>query len=697
MEYIQKIVVPLTTQYDNQQLLHNIMKRNTLRSILTALWLVSAMSVMAQVATPTHQIELTFTIPTPNYKVSPYTGLDRQGWIDAAEYLLDGAFTYIRDIDDPMYFPKQFDKTYPNNPGQIPTAKLEGFCRTLFLAAPLLRENPDLTLNGIKVADYYRHQLLNLINPNSPSYIKHRAPNGGPSQILVEFGALAISLSTAKNVLWDPLTQAQKDELAATMLSYGNGPTIGSNWMFFNVFVISFFKEQGYEVNDWRMEDCLKKLLALYRGEGWYNDAPAYDYYSMWAFQMYGPIWAQMYGHFYPEYAAQFMKNQADLIDNYPYMFNAEGRMNMWGRSIPYRFGAVVPLALLGYQDNADINYGWMRRIASSTLLQFLQHPALLEDNVPTLGFYGPFEPAVQIYSCRGSVYWCGKAFLALLLPADNPFWTAKENNGPWDKEFKNNKVYNKFQPATNLLITDYPNVGGSEMRSWCHETVAKDWQKFRSSENYNKLAYHTEFPWMADGKHGEVSMNYATKNDKGQWEVLRLYTFKSFDDNIYRRDAVLETNENIRYNLADIPLANGVLRIDKVSVPAPTTIRLGHYTLPKVAGKAFSIEKSKKVPEAVIIGNGEYKLATVPLYGWDKTTIHYPVGLHPVSDQCNLIMSEKAVNGTHIMVTLHLWKKGENEFKAKELSPVKSVKVAEDLQSVEVVMADNTVKVVKF
>lgn len=697
MEYIQKIVVPLTTQYDNQQLLHNIMKRNTLRSILTALWLVSAMSVMAQVATPTHQIEPTFTIPTPNYKVSPYTGLDRQGWIDAAEYLLDGAFTYIRDIDDPMYFPKQFDKTYPNNPGQIPTAKLEGFCRTLFLAAPLLRENPDLTLNGIKVADYYRHQLLNLINPNSPSYIKHRAPNGGPSQILVEFGALAISLSTAKNVLWDPLTQAQKDELAATMLSYGNGPTIGSNWMFFNVFVISFFKEQGYEVNDWRMEDCLKKLLALYRGEGWYNDAPAYDYYSMWAFQMYGPIWAQMYGHFYPEYAAQFMKNQADLIDNYPYMFNAEGRMNMWGRSIPYRFGAVVPLALLGYQDNADINYGWMRRIASSTLLQFLQHPALLEDNVPTLGFYGPFEPAVQIYSCRGSVYWCGKAFLALLLPADNPFWTAKENNGPWDKEFKNNKVYNKFQPATNLLITDYPNVGGSEMRSWCHETVAKDWQKFRSSENYNKLAYHTEFPWMADGKHGEVSMNYATKNGKGQWEVLRLYTFKSFDDNIYRRDAVLETNENIRYNLADIPLANGVLRIDKVSVPAPTTIRLGHYTLPKVDGKAFSIEKSKKVPEAVIIGNGEYKLATVPLYGWDKTTIHYPVGLHPVSDQCNLIMSEKAVNGTHIMVTLHLWKKGEKEFKAKELSPVKSVKVAEDLQSVEVVMADNTVKVVKF
>lgn len=671
--------------------------KKTFRGIFIAILSLGCSVAFAQVATPTHKIDKTFTIPTPNYKISPYTGLDRQGWIDAAEYLLEGAFTYVRNIDDPMYFPKQFEKTYPRDKGGVITAKLEGFCRTLFLAAPLLKENPDLTLNGIKVADYYRHQLLNLLDPKSPSYVKPLGKNGGPSQTLVEFGALAISLSTAKNVLWDPLTQEQKDKLAATMLSYGNGPTIGSNWMFFNVFVISFFKQEGYKVNDWRMEDCLKKLLALYRGEGWYNDAPAYDYYSMWAFQMYGPIWAQMYGHFYPEYAAQFMKNQADLIDNYPYMFNAEGKMNMWGRSIPYRFGAVVPLALLGYQTEKDINFGWMRRIASSTLLQFIQNPNLLEDNVPTLGFYGPFEPAVQIYSCRGSVYWCAKAFLSLLLPADNPFWTAKENNGPWDKEFKKDHVYNKFQPATNLLITDYPNVGGSEMRSWCHETVAKDWQKFRSSENYNKLAYHTEFPWMADGKNGEVSMNYATKNAKGEWEVLRLYTFKSFEDGIYRRDAVLETNLNIKYNLADIPLPNGVLRIDRVSVPSPTDIRLGHYTLSETFGKPVIESKSNKVPEATIISNGEYSLAMVNLTNWDKTEVLHPEGIHPVTYKCGLIQNEKHIQNEEVMVTLMLWKKGDKQFSKKELTPVKSVKIADDKSSVIVTFADKSVKTVKF
>ncbi len=671
------------------------MKRLHLKALIVAAALAGPATVPAQVATPAYSIEQTFTIPQPDYRLSPYTGMTRQGWIDAAEYLLEGAFTYIRSLDDPMYFPKQLDKTYPNDEGQVPTAKLEGLCRTLFVAAPLLRENPDLTLNGIKVADYYRHQLLNLIRPDSPSFIRHR--NGGPSQILVEFGALAISLSVAKDILWEPLTQEQKDQLAATMLSYGNGPTIGSNWMFFNVFVISFFKEQGYAVNDQRMKENLENILKLYRGEGWYNDAPAYDYYSMWAFQMYGPIWAQMYGHFYPEYAAQFMKNQHDMIDNYPYMFSAEGQMNMWGRSIPYRFGAVVPLALLSYQKDPSVNYGWMRRIASATLLQFLQNPDFLEDNVPTMGFYGPFAPAVQIYSCRGSVYWCGKAFLSLLLPADDPFWTAKENNGPWEKEFKKGHVYNKFQPATDLLITDYPNCGGAEMRSWCHETVAGDWQKFRSSENYNKLAYHTEFPWMADGPDGEVSMNYATKNGKGQWEVLRLYTFKSFEDGIYRRDAELETNRDIRYRLADIPLPNGVLRVDKITTPVPTTVRLGHYTLPEKAGKPFVEETSGKVKDAVILSNGEYRLAMVPLQGWQTTSTSYPEGLHPVSHKCGLIMAESEVKQEKVFVTLMLWKKGNKKFTKKELAPVKEVKVSDDLNTVDITFADKSTKQVRF
>lgn len=210
--------------------------------------------------------ESVFTVQQPDFQKSPYTGMTRQHWIQAGEYLLKGAFGYIHTLDDQMYFPKQLDKTYPNNDGQVPVAKLEGLARTLFIAAPLLKDNPELVMNGIRVADYYRHQLVGISNPKSPSFISHR--KGGPSQTLLELGSLAISMKAAQAVLWDPLTKAQKDSLAATMLSYGEGPTIGSNWMFFNVFILSFLKDQGYAVNESYLESNLKKLLARYRGEG---------------------------------------------------------------------------------------------------------------------------------------------------------------------------------------------------------------------------------------------------------------------------------------------------------------------------------------------------------------------------------------------------------------------------------------------
>ena len=635
-----------------------------------------------------------FTVRQPDYQKSPYTGMTRQHWIQAGEYLLKGAFNYIHTLDDQMYFPKQLDKTYPRNTGEIPVAKLEGLARTLFVAAPLLKDNPELEMNGIKVADYYRYQLINISNPESKSYIPHRT--GGPSQTLLELGSLAISMKAAQEVLWNPLTKKQKDSLAATMLSYGEGPTIGSNWMFFNVFILSFLKDQGYAVNESYLESNLQKLLARYRGEGWYNDAPAYDYYSAWAYQTYGPIWAEMFGKKqYPQYARQFMENQHDMVDNYPFLFSRDGRMNMWGRSICYRFAVTAPLSLYEYDKSGNVNYGWMRRIASSTLLQFLERPEFLEDGVPTMGFYGPFAPAVQIYSCRGSVYWCGKAFLSLLLPENSNYWSATENNGPWEKELKKGEVYNKFQQGTNLLITNYPNCGGSEMHSWCHETVAKDWQKFRSTENYNKLSYNTAFPWMADSPDGKVSMNYAVLNDKQEWEVLRLYTFKKFEDGIYYRDAELETNPEIKFRLADIPLPNGILRVDKVSFPLTTELRYGHYSLPELESHIVTKEQKAGGYTAYCMDNGAYQTALINLQGWSEVEFVQTEGLHPVSNKCSVINAATTHSGDKVFITLQLWKKSGKPFTKKELTPVKSFKQTGD--TITIYFSDGTVKTVSL
>ncbi len=617
--------------------------------------------------------ENVFQVNNPDYELSPYTGMTRENWVDAAEYILQGAFSYIHTLDDPMKFPKQPGKTYPTKESQVPTEKLEGLCRTLFVAAPLLKDNPDLIMNGISVAEYYRHNILNLVDPNSPSYIVPRAKDGGPSQNLVEFGALAISLFVAPDIIWEPFTQEQKDAIAATMLSYGDGPTVPSNWRFFNIFVLSFFKDQGYTVNEDLLKKYLNLSLAQYRGDGWYNDSPAYDYYSMWAFQLYGILWSDLFGKkYYPEIADQLISNFQDLNDNYPNMFSKDGKMLMYGRSISYRFASVASFPFMGKYGGDKANLGWLRKISSRTLLQFLQHPDFIKDSVPTLGFYGAFEPAVQIYSCRGSVFWMGKAFLGLLLPKNDPFWTAKENDGPW-ADYKKDEVVNKFAEGSGVLITDYPASGASEIRAWCHEKVKDDWQKFRSTENYNKLSYSSIFPWQADGPNGEIAMNYGFKNAKGEWEVLRLYDFKGFKDGVYYRDAVLETDENVKMELSDRPVPNGILRKDKNVSDHDVEMRLGHYALPQVGPEIkVSIQMVKDI-EVTIIDNGKYQLAVVPVKGWTKVDVLHTENLHPEAKKSALIelsASYKANSGDSDFIAFMLWKKSGEKWSDEELYP---------------------------
>ncbi|MFT4153785.1 DUF2264 domain-containing protein [Parafilimonas sp.] len=641
-----------------------------------------------------------FKVANPDYTLSPYTGMTRQHWKDAALYLLQGAFHYVHNMKDPMQFPKQPGKSYPRSNAQAPTEKLEGLCRTLFMAAPLLREDSTLVINNIKVADYYRYHISKLVDSTDATFIQHRAPNGGPHQNLVEFGALSLSLFSIPEILWKPLPQQIKDALAATMLSYGDGPTVPSNWKFFNIFVLSFFKSQGYAVNEKLLVEYLDKSLAHYRGDGWYNDNPAYDYYSMWAFQMYGTVWSEFFGNtYYPEYAAKFKENFKPLKDVYARMFSKDGNMILWGRSMSYRMGAIIPFPLMGFENDANINYGWMRRISSGVLLQFLQNPDFIKDEVPTLGFYGAFEPAVQPYSCRGSAFWMGKAFLGLLVPAGNPFWNAKENDGLWDTAFKKDSVYNLFCDSSHILITDYPNIGASEIRAWCKVKAIDAGEPFRASENYNRLSYNSAFPWQADSVQGVVAMNYIFKNKNNEWKPLRLYDFIKFDNGIYYRNAVLETDTAVQLKLADIPLPNGILRVDNCISANTIDMRLGHYALPEVKGRIKTAHKKLNGFDIEIIDNGVYQMAMVSLLGWNKPEVKHTVDVNAVSAESDVINVSSTIHPSgkkHIYATLMLWKKSGEKFNDEELLPVKAIhEIRED--AVEIIFRNGLQKQVVY
>ena len=91
----------------------------------------------------------------------------------------------------------------------------------------------------------------------------------------------------------------------------------------------------------------------------------------------------------------------------------------------------------------------------------------------------------------------------------------------------------------------------------------------------------------------------------------LRLYTFKKFEDGIYYRDAELETNPEIKFRLADIPLPNGILRVDKVSFPLTTELRYGHYSLPELESHIVTKEQKAGGYTAYCMDNGAYQTAS--------------------------------------------------------------------------------------
>ena len=615
---------------------------NYSRSFFLLLFMVCGLNIHA------FTIRRTFEVTNPDTKLSPYTGMNREHWKQAAEYLLNTAFQYVNDVKDPFNLPKQPGKTYPHNEGGVPTARMEALCRTMFLAGPLLKENPDLTLHGIKVGDYYRYQIASFLSPDSPIFLPEKRGGGNGGQKLVELGGLAVSLLMAPEVFWHPLPQETRDRLAAVFKTYAEGETIDMNWRFFNQCLLSFLHKEGYEVNMKYMEDLLHANLKAYVADGWYHDSPLFDYYSMWAFQMYGPLWVESFGReYYPAEAEQFMNHLSEIPKQYPYMFGRDGKMQMWGRSITYRMGAAIPLALTGLLNSKDIDYGWMRRICSGAILQFLQNPDFIaDDGLPNLGFYGHFENCLQHYSCRGSVFWMAKIFLALYMPADNPFWTQRETEGAWTK-MKKNVPHHVYSKETKILVSDLAKLGMAEFRN----VFTRNRGFYYGLENYNRLAYNSSLPWQADGKHGEVAMSYVVESNDGKWLQINSYHGEGLKhDGWFCRTAEIENDATVTIDLSEKVTSDGVIRVDTIKTGGLRKVRMGFYALPEFDKPILATETKIKGNKAITIDNGKYALTTVLTEGWDDIEVVHCHNLHPEAVNSAVVNLITTANGNKVL-----------------------------------------------
>jgi len=650
-----------------------------------------------------------FSVNKPDYKLSPYTGMTKKHWLEICHFFLEGIFTHVKNFQDPIVVPHSGDGIsypQPNSPKwRYGAERFEGLARSFLIAAPLLANEPEAKVANYKVRDYYKNQIIASVTPGTESYllsleeIKETADKGEKAfQHTCECASLVIGLVISEEVIWNQYTQDEKNKIADYLTIFGHSMTGHHNWRLFNMLILAFLSRNGYKVNEDIMRDHAACIMSYYAGNGWYRDGHRFDYYSAWAFQVYGPIWNQWYGYEKePEIAKKIEEYSNELMEHYPNMFDKNAHMIMWGRSGSYRSAASAPLAANCLLKHSTVDRAIARRILSGNLLQFITREEVFVNNVPCLGFYGPFESFVQSYSCAASPFWIANSFLCLALPDNDELWTAVEKNGDWDNwEEGLNQIEGLNQreglkhcsgvksitlDGPGMNITNYKKTGAVELR--IGKVLAKKSDPVLSS--YSRLSFHSSFPWEAYDFFGPEAMQYSllySGCDRTAIPNIILYAGEK-QGVLYRKeyfDFEATFQDRASIDLADIPIKNGLIRVDKVRIPdKPYTLYLGHYGMPIMDANTSIEEREKDGVKAIIIKSAEQQLALVNYKGFDRIAYKERTGASPVTNRSILLYAESNRSSyyeykDYIMITAMLHKKDSQPWSDEELFPIETI-----------------------
>ncbi|MCG6189061.1 DUF2264 domain-containing protein [Maribellus maritimus] len=645
-----------------------------------------------------------FEVKNPDFELSPLTGMTKKHYIELAKYLLKRAFKNIDSINTPLSFPKVPGKSYPqpNAPDwRYRSAEFEALERTFTLAGPLIHVDPEIEINNIKLRDYYKLQIYNTFTPGHPNSLP--LPDELPDsnyQFTCEFGGLFKTLLLMPETIWTQYSEKEKVEMVECISKWAHHRTTQNNWRIFNIITLSFLKKYGYKIDDDLLKSHLLWVASYHSGDGWYLEQ-TYNYYSISLFIVYTTIWNRTFGdEYYPEIAAIIEKSAQKLMESLTSFFGRDGYINMWSRSICYRtwVSGAFPVAFM-LKNPSLLDAGWARRLCSGSLLQFVTKEEFFYNDIPSLGFYGQKEYMIQNYSCAASPFLMFLPFICLSLPDDSPFWTAKENDGTWEKLGNHSKRTVLESPG--LVLVNHGRNGTSEIIPG---------KVYYDDPNYSKLAYNTHFPWEDHDPNGGTSMEYSFRSqdprdvrgddinfyltgltvqndsDKNQkYTISQNMLFNGVRENILYRQAIMRRppNNGVGYiiDLAEITIPGGVIRVDRSRLAFEYELTLGHFGLPHLEGEKAVVnqieDETKKVITAAINGR---QTALITYRGWDTIEHLVHTNRNAEADTSTVIYAYKKRLQKNppmeLMISAMLHKTDNSEWTEEELSPIKDIEI---------------------
>lgn len=645
-----------------------------------------------------------YQVQNPDHALSPYTGMGRAHYIELAKYLLERAFTHVDSIETPIVFPPVEGKSYPqpdDPPWRHRSNEFEALERTFTLAGPLIHNDPEVEIRGIKLRDYYCKHFYNALTPGHANSLP--LPEDLPDatyQFTCEFGGLFKTLLLLPDVLWPHFTKEQQDEMAVTISKWAHHRTTQNNWRIFNITSLSFLKKAGYEIDDELLKNHLMWVISYHSGDGWYLEQ-TYNYYTVSLFIVYCTIWNRAFGdEYYPEIAEVIERSAHQLMETYTNFYARDGYINMWARSICYRTwvsGGFTASFLL--KGNHPIDPGFARRLCSGSLLQFVTREDFYENDIPALGFYGHKEFMLQSYSCPASPFLMFLPFICLALPEDHPFWTAKENEGFWDE--LEDKTHVEVLGNPGLVLVNHGKTGTSEIVPG---------KVYYQDSNYSKLSYNTHFPWEDHNPSGGTAMEYSFRSldpRDVRGEDINFYLTGQAIENDTRSNLKYTTSESMVYNgvrggviyrqaimrkppnngvgyiidLAEIPIPGGVIRVDRSRMAFEHELTLGTYGLPHAAGtKATVTEIGDEMRMGITASVPGKQTALLCYQGWDTVAPLVHSGNNAEADESTVLFGYRKRTQQNppmeLMISVLLHKTDDSPWTSEELSPIRSIHV---------------------
>lgn len=309
---------------------------------------------------------------------------------------------------------------------------LECFGRLIDGLAPWLALPDDDTPEGLRRRRMRQLALKACAQAVDPASADCMAWKSG-SQPLVDAAFLAQGFMRAWDSLWlalDTVTQARYVE-AFRSLRRVNPPY--NNWLLFTATVETFLAKAGAGADRFRLSLPLRKTEEWYVGDGMYSDGPrfAMDYYNAFVIQ---PMYVEVLDEAVKlrlasagQYTAALKRLQryAVLLERF---ISPEGTFPVFGRSITYRSAALQPLSMLALRGAlpASLRPGQVRAALTAVFRRMWSddNANYNADGFLTLGFNGSQPDISDSYTNNGSLYMASVGFVALGLPASDPFWT---------------------------------------------------------------------------------------------------------------------------------------------------------------------------------------------------------------------------------------------------------------------------------